>query len=572
MRSKHRIFAQNFDECAMEQIPSFNSYIEKSIIANWEQDSLTDFKGATLQFHDVARKIEKLHIVFENSGVKVGDKIALCGRNSSHWAVAFLAVLTYGAVAVPVQHEFTPEQIYNIVNHSDAKLLFVGDVVATTINADEMPALEGVVYLPDFSLLVSRSETLTYAREHLNEIFGKRYPKYFRKEHVHYYREQSPDELAIINYTSGTTGFSKGVMLPYRALWGNLDYVLNKLSPHVKKGTNIVSILPMAHMYGMMVEFMFGFTNGNHLFYLTRLPSPSLIAQAFAEIKPSLIVAVPLIIEKIVRKKVFTYTQNNRVRLLMNMPLINKKIKQKLRDMVAGVFGGNMFEIITGGAALNKEVEQFLNSIDFPITVGYGATETAPLISFSNRDQYLPGSCGTVVDHMEVKIASNDPENVPGEIMARGLNTMLGYYKNEVATREVLDEDGWYHTGDLGTMSADGHLYIRGRIKNMLLGSNGQNVYPEEIEDKLNSLAMVNESLIVQKGEQLIGLVYPDVDEAQQMGFNDEDLNNIMEQNRLQLNAMLPPFCKISEIRLHPEEFVKTPKKSIKRYLYKDIV
>lgn len=572
MRSKHRIFAQNFDECAMEQIPSFNSYIEKSIIANWEQDSLTDFKGATLQFHDVARKIEKLHIVFENSGVKVGDKIALCGRNSSHWAVAFLAVLTYGAVAVPVQHEFTPEQIYNIVNHSDAKLLFVGDVVATTINADEMPALEGVVYLPDFSLLVSRSETLTYAREHLNEIFGKRYPKYFRKEHVHYYREQSPDELAIINYTSGTTGFSKGVMLPYRALWGNLDYVLNKLAPNVKKGTNIVSILPMAHMYGMMVEFMFGFTNGNHLFYLTRLPSPSLIAQAFAEIKPSLIVAVPLIIEKIVRKKVFTYTQNNRVRLLMNMPLINKKIKQKLRDMVAGVFGGNMFEIITGGAALNKEVEQFLNSIDFPITVGYGATETAPLISFSNRDQYLPGSCGTVVYHMEVKIASNDPENVPGEIMARGLNTMLGYYKNEVATREVLDEDGWYHTGDLGTMSADGHLYIRGRIKNMLLGSNGQNVYPEEIEDKLNSLAMVNESLIVQKGEQLIGLVYPDVDEAQQMGFNDEDLNNIMEQNRLQLNAMLPPFCKISEIRLHPEEFVKTPKKSIKRYLYKDIV
>ena len=572
MRSKHRIFAQNFDECAMEQIPSFNSYIEKSIIANWDQDSLTDFKGATLQFHDVARKIEKLHIVFENSGVKVGDKIALCGRNSSHWAVAFLAVLTYGAVAVPVQHEFTPEQIYNIVNHSDAKLLFVGDVVATTINADEMPALEGVVYLPDFSLLVSRSETLTYAREHLNEIFGKRYPKYFRKEHVHYYREQSPDELAIINYTSGTTGFSKGVMLPYRALWGNLDYVLNYLSPHVKNGTNIVSILPMAHMYGMMVEFMFGFVNGNHLFYLTRLPSPSLIAQAFAEIKPSLIVAVPLVVEKIVRKMVFTYTQNNRVRLLMNMPLINKKIKQKLRDMVAGVFGGNMFEIITGGAALNKEVEQFLNSIDFPITVGYGATETAPLISFSNRDQYLPGSCGTVVDHMEVKIASNDPENVPGEIMARGLNTMLGYYKNEAATREVLDEEGWYHTGDLGTMSADGHLYIRGRIKNMLLGSNGQNVYPEEIEDKLNSLAMVNESLIVQKGEQLIGLVYPDVDEAQQMGFNDEDLNNIMEQNRLQLNAMLPPFCKISEIRLHPEEFVKTPKKSIKRYLYKDIV
>ena len=555
----------------MERNPSFNFLIEQSIIKNWDQDALTDYKGATLQFHDVARKIEKLHIVFENSGLMPGDKVALCGRNSSHWAVAFLAVLTYGAVAVPIQHEFTPDQIYNIVNHSDSKLLFVGDVVATTIDADQMPSLEGVVYLPDFSLVVSRSEKLTYAREHLNEMFGHKYPKYFRKEHVNYYKEQSPDELALINYTSGTTGFSKGVMLPYRALWGNLDYVLDVLGPHIKSGSNIVSILPMALMYGMMVEFIFGFVNGNHLFYLTRLPSPSLIAEAFAQVKPSLIVAVPMIVEKIVRKMIMPVVQSNRVRLLLNMPVVNKRVKANIRDMVADVFGGNAYEVITGGAALNQEIEAFLRDIEFPITVGYGTTETAPLITFSDYKDFVPGSCGLPVKHMEVRIDSDDPQNTPGEVLARGMNTMLGYYKNEEATRAVLDADGWYHTGDLGTMSADGHVFIRGRIKNMLLGSNGQNVYPEEIEDKLNSMAYVNESLIVQKGDKLIGLVHPDYDEAKAMDFNDDDLMSIMEQNRLKLNEQLPPFSKISELRLHEDEFVKTPKKSIKRYLYKDV-
>ena len=555
----------------MERNPSFNFLIEQSIIKNWDQDALTDYKGATLQFHDVARKIEKLHIVFENSGLMPGDKVALCGRNSSHWAVAFLAVLTYGAVAVPIQHEFTPDQIYNIVNHSDSKLLFVGDVVATTIDADQMPSLEGVVYLPDFSLVVSRSEKLTYAREHLNEMFGHKYPKYFRKEHVNYYKEQSPDELALINYTSGTTGFSKGVMLPYRALWGNLDFVLDGLGPHIKSGSNIVSILPMAHLYGMMVEFIFGFVNGNHLFFLTRLPSPSLIAEAFAQVKPSLIVAVPMIVEKIVRKMIMPVVQSNRVRLLLNMPVVNKRVKANIRDMVADVFGGNAYEVITGGAALNQEIEAFLRDIEFPITVGYGTTETAPLITFSDYKDFVPGSCGLPVKHMEVRIDSDDPQNTPGEVLARGMNTMLGYYKNEEATRAVLDADGWYHTGDLGTMSADGHVFIRGRIKNMLLGSNGQNVYPEEIEDKLNSMAYVNESLIVQKGDKLIGLVHPDYDEAKAMDFNDDDLMSIMEQNRLKLNEQLPPFCKISELRLHEDEFVKTPKKSIKRYLYKDV-
>ena len=555
----------------MERNPSFNFLIEQSIIKNWDQDALTDYKGATLQFHDVARKIEKLHIVFENSGLMPGDKVALCGRNSSHWAVAFLAVLTYGAVAVPIQHEFTPDQIYNIVNHSDSKLLFVGDVVATTIDADQMPSLEGVVYMPDFSLVVSRSEKLTYAREHLNEMFGHKYPKYFRKEHVNYYKEQSPDELALINYTSGTTGFSKGVMLPYRALWGNLDFVLDVLGSHIKSGSNLVSILPMAHMYGMMVEFIFGFVNGNHLFYLTRLPSPSLIAEAFAQVKPSLIVAVPMIVEKIVRKMIMPVVQSNRVRLLLNMPVVNKRVKANIRDMVADVFGGNAYEVITGGAALNQEIEAFLRDIEFPITVGYGTTETAPLITFSDYKEFVPGSCGLPVKHMEVRIDSDDPQNTPGEVLARGMNTMLGYYKNEEATRAVLDADGWYHTGDLGTMSADGHVFIRGRIKNMLLGSNGQNVYPEEIEDKLNSMAYVNEILIVQKGDKLIGLVHPDYDEAKAMDFNDDDLMSIMEQNRLKLNEQLPPFCKISELRLHEDEFVKTPKKSIKRYLYKDV-
>ena len=392
-----------------------------------------------------------------------------------------------------------------------------------------------------------------------------------RKEHVNYYKEQSPDELALINYTSGTTGFSKGVMLPYRALWGNLDFVLDVLGSHIKSGSNIVSILPMAHMYGMMVEFIFGFVNGNHLFYLTRLPSPSLIAEAFAQVKPSLIVAVPMIVEKIVRKMVMPVVQSNRVRLLLNMPVVNKRVKANIRDMVADVFGGNAYEVITGGAALNQEIEAFLRDIEFPITVGYGTTETAPLITFSDYKDFVPGSCGLPVKHMEVRIDSDDPQNTPGEVLARGMNTMLGYYKNEEATRAVLDADGWYHTGDLGTMSADGHVFIRGRIKNMLLGSNGQNVYPEEIEDKLNSMAYVNESLIVQKGDKLIGLVHPDYDEAKAMDFNDDDLMSIMEQNRLKLNEQLPPFCKISELRLHEDEFVKTPKKSIKRYLYKDV-
>lgn len=551
------------------KIPSYNELIEKSIVSNWEKDALTDFKGATLQYHDVARKIEKLHIIFESSGVQKGDKIALCGRNSSSWAVAFLATLTYGAVAVPILHEFTADQIHNIVNHSEAKLLFVGDYVATVIDQTKMPQLEGIIYLPDYSLVISRTDKLTYAREHLNELFGKKYPKYFRKEHVNYYKEQSPDELALINYTSGTTGFSKGVMVPYRALWSNYNFAMTVLGKIIKKGDNVISILPMAHMYGMAFEFMFEFIFGCHVFYLTRVPSPAIIAAAFAEVKPAIIIAVPLVIEKIIRKKVFPKIQNNRMRLLLNMPVVNKKVNQKICDQVVKAFGGNFYEIIVGGAAFNQEVEQFLKRIGFPYTVGYGATECAPIICYADYHDFAPGSCGKPVVHMEVKIDSPDPENVPGEILARGLNVMLGYYKNEEATAQTLDSEGWYHTGDLGTMDADGNVYIKGRSKNMLLGANGQNIYPEEIEDRLNSMAMVNECVVVQRGEKLVGLVYPDFDEAATMRLNESDLEGIMEQNRQELNSTQPAYCKLAAIEIVKEEFEKTPKKSIKRYLYK---
>ena len=553
----------------MDSIKSFNACIEKSIKDNWDKDALTDYLGATLQYHDVARKIEKLHILFENSGLKKGDKVALCGRNSSSWAVAFFATLSYGAVAVPVQNEFKPEQIYNIVNHSEAKLLFVGDVVATTIDGEQMPRLEGIIYLPDFSLILSRSESLTNARENLNALFGKKYPKFFRAEDVNYFKDEA-DDLALINYTSGTTGFSKGVMLSYRSVRSNLVWATADLKPHIKPGSKVLCMLPMAHMYGMICEFICQFSFGSHLYFLTRLPSPSLIAQACTDIRPAIIIAVPMVVEKIIRKNVFPKVQSTATRMLLKMPVVSKKVKERICSIVMETFGGNAYEVVTGGAALNKEIEDFLVSINFPITSVYGATECGPLVTFSDYKDFVPGSCGTPAVNMEVKIVSPDPANIPGEVITRGENVMLGYYKNEGATKEVLDKEGWYHTGDLGTMSADGHLFIRGRIKNMLLGSNGQNVYPEEIEDKLNSMSMVSECIVVQRGDKIVGLVYPDFDEAKEMGFSQSDLQEIMEQNRLELNNMLPSFCHLSAIELRDEEFAKTPKKSIKRYLYQE--
>lgn len=551
------------------EIPSFVKLIEASLVKNWDRDALTDFKGATLQYHDVARKIEKLHILFENSGVKPGDQIALAGRNSANWAVAFLATLAYGAVAVPILHEFTADQMHNIVNHSDAKLLFVGDVVATQIDPTKMPGLEGIIYIPDYSLVLSRTDKLTYAREHLNEMFGKKFPKYFRKEHVSYKAEDSANTMAMINYTSGTTGFSKGVKIPYRALWSNYDFANNVLADKLSIGDNVISILPMAHMYGMAFEFLFEFLTGLHIFYLSRIPSPAIIAQAFSEVKPKVIIAVPLVIEKIIKKKVFPKIQNNRMRLLLNMPVINKKVNEKICEQVRAAFGGQFYEVIIGGAAFNREVESFLHRIGFQYTVGYGATECAPIISYADYKTFVPGSCGRPVVHMEVKIDSHDPENVPGEILARGLNVMLGYYKNEEATQNTLDKEGWYHTGDLGTMDAEGNIFIKGRSKNMLLSSNGQNIYPEEIEDQLNSLPMVMESVVVQRGDKLAALVHPDFEEAKTMGLSTDDLQKLMEENRTTINAELPAYSKITEIEIHEDEFEKTPKKSIKRYLYK---
>lgn len=562
----HINFAQKFEICAMVKTPSFNKLLEETITDNWYKDAFTDYKGATLQYHDVARKIEKLHIMFESIGLQKGDKVALCGRNSSMWACAFLAILTCGAVAVPIQHEFTSDQVYNVVNHSDARLLFVGDVVATQLDYEQMPHLDGIIYIPDYSIVVSRSEKITYTREHLNEIFGMKYPKYFRREHIHYYNGDAED-LALINYTSGTTGFSKGVMLPYRVLWSNINYLKNVLGSKLPKDADTLSILPMAHMYGMSCEFLLQFCIGNHIYFLTRLPSPTVIQAALAEIHPCVIISVPLVIEKIIRKKILPLITTP-MRVLMHTPGIGRKVREHICQLVREEMGGNAYEVIVGGAGLNKDIEAFLVDIGFPITIGYGTTETGPLISYSDWHDFVPGSCGTVAENMELKVISSDPANIPGEVITRGLNVMSGYYKNEKATQAAIDSDGWFHTGDVGRLTPDGHLFLHGRIKNMLLGSNGQNVYPEEIEDKLNSMAMVGESLIVQRGDQLVGLVHPDLETAEQLGFKVDDLGSIMEQNRLELNKQLPSFCKISKIQLYNQEFEKTPKKSIKRYLY----
>ena len=551
----------------MEKISSFNAQIEASIKNYWDLDALTDYKGATLQYQDVARKIEKLHILFENSGVVKGDKIALCGRNMSNWAVAFLATLTYGAVAVPILHEFTAEQIHHIVNHSEAKLLFVGDVVAKQVDPDKMPVLEGIINILDYSLMISRSEALTNARENLNRFFGEKYPKFFRKEFINYYKEEDPNELCIINYTSGTTGFSKGVMIPYRAMWSNLDFASQVLDQELHPGDNTISILPMAHMYGMAFEFIKEFMTGCHIYYLTRIPSPAVVAQAFKDVKPIIIIAVPLVIEKIIRKKVFPKITPS-IKLLMKTPVIGAKIKERIKKQVYDAFGGRLYEIIIGGAALNQEVENFLKDIKFPVTVGYGATECAPIITYADWKTHKTGSCGRQVVHMEVKIDSKHPHREPGEILARGLNVMLGYYKNEEATRQAIDSNGWYHTGDLGIMDRKGNVFIKGRSKNMILGPSGQNIFPEEIEDALNSLPMVNESIVVQRDTKLVALVHPDMDACSAQNMSSDDVEDLMKKNLEQLNSTQPPYCRISHIEICNEEFEKTPKKSIKRFLY----
>ena len=551
----------------MEQEHQFIDYIEQSIIKNWDKDSLTDYKGITLQYKDVARKIAKFHIVLESAGIQPGDKIAVCGRNSAHWAVTFLATITYGAVIVPILHEFKADNIHNIVNHSEAKLLFVGDQAWENLNEDAMPLLEGIASLTDFSSLVSRNEKLTYAFEHRNAIYGQRYPKNFRPEHI-CYRKDRPEELAIINYTSGTTGYSKGVMLPYRSIWSNVAYCFEMLP--VKPGDHIVSMLPMGHVFGMVYDFLYGFSAGAHIYFLTRMPSPKIIAQSFAEIKPRVISCVPLIVEKIIKKDILPRVDSKIGKLLLKVPIVNDKIKSLARQAAMEIFGGNFDEIIIGGAPFNAEVEAFLKKIGFPYTIAYGMTECGPIICSSRWETLKLASCGKATTRMEVRIDSPDPKTHAGEIVCRGMNMMLGYYKNPEATAQIIDANGWLHTGDLGTIDDEGYVTVRGRSKNLLLTSSGQNIYPEEIESKLNNMPYVAESLIVLQHDKLVALIYPDFDDAFAHGLQQNDIQKAMEVNRVELNQQLPNYCQISKIKIHFEEFEKTAKKSIKRFMYQE--
>ncbi|MBP5393719.1 MAG: AMP-binding protein [Bacteroidaceae bacterium] len=549
------------------QIPSYNEMILKSIQEHWFLDSMSDYGVFTLQYKDVARIIEKLHILFEEAGIQRGDKIALCGRNLSRWGAAFFSILTYGAVAVPVLHEFHPSQIHDIINHSESKLLFVGDKVWPLLDANEMPDLEGIISLTDYSLLVSRNDKLTYARENLNRLFGEKFPSRFLPELLSYYKDD-PDEMAVLNYTSGTTSNSKGVMLPYRALWSNCDFAFHVLGDEIKPGDNVLSMLPMAHMYGMAFEFTFEFMRGVHINFLTKVASPTILMRALADIKPVIIIVVPLIIEKIVRKAVMPRIQDPKVRMLMTIPVIGDRIKKRICDGLTQALGGNFYELIIGGAALNQEIERLLHEIGFHYTVGYGATECAPIITYNDWKDQVVGSCGKTVIHQELEIDSPDPINIPGEILTRGLNVMLGYYKNEEATQAAIDSLGWYHTGDLGVLDNQGNLYIKGRSKNMLLGANGQNIYPEEIEDKLSNMMLVSECLVVQREDKLVGLVYPDQEQVKKLRLSQEDIENIMEQNRKEINPNLPSYAQLFSIQVMEQEFEKTPKKSIKRFLY----
>lgn len=549
----------------MEIQDSFIQLVEESIRANWDRDALTDYKGATLQYKDVARKIEKMHILFEHAGIKKGDKIALCGRNSANWTATFLGVVTYGAVAVTILHEFKADNVHHIVNHSEARMLFVGDQVWEMFNEAAMPNLEGIIELKNFDLVVSRSEKLTYAREHLNEEFGKKYPCRFRAEQVSYRREE-PEELAVINYTSGTTGYSKGVMLPYRSIISNIVHIDQKVG--LKAGDSIVSMLPLGHIFGLVFDFLYGITKGAHLWFLTRMPSPKIIAESFAVIRPRVIACVPLIVEKIFKKNILPKVDNKLGKLLLNLPIISDKIKEQIRQQAMEVFGGNFIEIVIGGAPFNPEVEAFLRKINFPYTIAYGMTECAPLICHSRWDEILYTSCGKTVANMETKVISEDPERIPGELVCRGMNVMLGYYKNESATAQTIDKDGWLHTGDMAIKDANGNIFIKGRCKNMLLTASGQNIYPEEIEARLNNMPYVNESLVILKENKLVALVYPDNEDAFSQGMNKKQLEEALELNRIELNKVLPAYSQITQVKLYPEEFEKTAKKSIKRFLY----
>lgn len=543
----------------------FFKYIEDSIKNNWDRPALTDFKGATSSYKDVARKIAKLHILFEHSGIRKGDKIGLCSRNTSNWGIAFLATLSYGAVAVPILNEFKPDNVHHIVNHSEARLLFVGDIVWENLDETAMPHLDGIIRIEDFSVRKANKEELLATRARLNELFGKKYPDRFKPEDVNYEHDK-PEQLALINYTSGTTSSSKGVMLPYRSIWTNVKFAIDTLG--CTPGEQIVSMLPMAHMYGLAFEFLYQFANGTHIHFLSRTPSPKVIADAFAEVKPDLIVTVPLVIEKIIKKKVFPTIEKPHMKLLMTIPFINDKIKDTIRQKVIDAFGGKFKALIIGGAALNKEVETFLRSIRFPYTVGYGMTECGPLLSYDDWQTFRQASCGKALPQVELRIDSPDQQNIVGEILAKGDCVMTGYYKNPEATAIAIDENGWLHTGDMGIIDKDGYLFIKGRCKNMILGASGQNIYPEEIEDQLNNMPYVSESLVIEKENKLIALIYPDFDLLNSENITDDELPTLMTANLKELNQQLPAYSQVSTFKLYNEEFEKTPKRSIKRFLY----
>ncbi len=546
------------------EFTSLNKTFKKSFQENWDRAALSNYQGITLFYRDVARRIAKLHIAFEQCGLQKGDKVAICSRNQANWGVSFLAAITYGAVAVPILHEFKPGNVHYLVNHSDAKVLFVDDVVYEGLNPEEMPNLSVIVQINTFKFLYAKTEELSNVREHLNESFGKRYPNNFEKTDLNYY-EDGPEELAMINYTSGTSGFSKGVMIPYRALVSNVQFACS-VEPQMGPTSEVVSMLPSAHMYGMMFEFLFEMTIGAHVHFLTRVPSPKVIMQAFAEIHPGIIIAVPLIIEKIYKSKLKPIIDRNKI--FFKLPVLDKIVQKRFCTELVNTFGGNFEEVILGGAAFNPEVEEFFHSIGFPYTVGYGMTECAPIIAYAHWNQTKLNSCGKAAPNMEIKIDSKDPENVPGEVYVRGANVFLGYYKNEDATKAVFTDDGWFNTGDMGVMDKDGYLYLRGRSKCMILGPSGQNIYPEELEAVINNVSYVVDSLVIEDHGNLIALVYPDYHQGELDGLSRQDLEKRLEASLPEINKEIPNYAKIKKIEFMPEDFERTPKRSIKRYLY----
>lgn len=556
------------DRNAPRLAPSLNDIIEQSIRKHWELTALSDMGGVNLQYNDVAVYIEKLHILFDAAGLKPGDKVAICGKNSSKWSVVLLACLTAKVVAVPILHEFKPDMIHHLVNHSDAKLLFVDESIWENLDERLLPGLAGVFFISEMGMPFSRSKKLSEARNSINTLFGQKFPYDFTPENVRYHRD-SPDELALINYTSGSTGASKGVMLTFGNLWSNIRFCLDHLH-FLKPGDGIVNMLPLAHLYGMTIDMLHPFCRGCHCHFLTRVPSPKVILRAFAEVRPKLIIAVPLILEKIIRTKVFPLLEKPLMRILLKVPFVDDRLLAKVKENLQQAFGGNLHEIIIGGAALNGEVEAFLKRIGFPYTVGYGMTECGPLISYSPHDENRLRSCGRIVERMEARVESSDPHTVPGNLWVRGANVMKGYYKNEKATREAIPdpESGWMDTGDLCTIDSDGFITISGRNKTMILGPSGQNIYPEEIEQALNNLPFVSESLVIDDNGRLVALVYPDFDSARSQGLDREALEKVMDENLTTLNKSLPAYSKVSRIKIFEEEFEKTPKRSIKRFLY----